>query len=167
VRNLGFGVIEYDEEADSALINRCGILKVPTKFKGNDALMYMKDQLSLLFETNPFPDINHVVIEIPRAIFGANFNVSSIIPVGVVGGMLATYFDTEKVTLANPSEWNRGRKKDKTLERIMSIYGDFDEWDFIERPKNKVHLEHIVDAIGMAHWKLSQFYDYEGYSSIV
>lgn len=158
MRNLGFGVINYNEETEEKTIDRCGVLKVPVKFKGNEALLYMKNELMELFSTQAFEDIDKVVIEVPRSAFGGKFQSWALIPVGVVAGLVMGHFHVDNIVLCYPAEWNHCKKKDKTHAQIEKDYGSIDDWGFIYPPKSKPHREHILDAIGIANWHLNQEY---------
>lgn len=158
VRNLGFGVINYNDENNDISISNCGVLKTPVKFKGNDAILYMKNELKELFATNVFDDVDKVVIEIPRSSFGGKFQSWALIPIGVVGGLVMGFFEVDKLILCTPSEWNRCKKKEKTHAELEGKYGSPDDWHFIYEPTNKVHREHILDAVGIASWHLNSEY---------
>lgn len=157
VRNLGYGVICYNEDNQEISIERCGVLRVPVKFKGNDALLYMKNEIDLLFDIDLFSDIDKVVVEVPRASFGA-IQAWALIPVGVVSGFVMSHFETEEISLCTPSEWNKAKKKEKTHEILQKDLGDISTWHFHIEPKNAKHKEHILDAIGIARWHLQQEY---------
>ena len=156
LRNLGFGVICFDEENETTIIENCGVLKVPAKFTGNNAILYMKNELMELFATKIFEDIDKVVIEIPRSAFGGKFQSWALIPVGVVAGLVMGFFEVDNIVLCNPSEWNKCKKKEKTQQEMESIFGSVDNWGFVYEPKNQKHREHIIDAIGMAYWHLKE-----------
>lgn len=157
MRNLGYGVICFNEENNEITIERCGILKVPMKFKGNDALLYMKNEVETLFNIELFSDINKCVVEVPRASFGA-IQAWALIPVGVVAGFCMSHFETEDIVLCSPSEWNKAKKKEKTHALLQKELGDKSTWKYHIEPKNEKHKEHILDAIGIAYWHLKQEY---------
>ena len=155
MRNLGYGVISYNEESGEKVIERCGVLRVPVKFKGNDALLFMKNELNDIFKTGLFSDIDKAVIETPRAAFGA-IQAWALIPVAVVAGFVMSYFETEDISLCSPSEWNKSKKKEKTHELLQKELGEISTWGFNFEPKNAKHKEHVLDAIGIANWHLKK-----------
>jgi hypothetical protein len=80
-------------------------------------------------------------------------------PVAVVAGIVVASFDIERLVLVAPSEWNKTRKKEKTHEMLEVKYGNPENWGYIYPPKNKKHLEHIFDAVGMASWYIEKTYE--------
>ena len=157
VRNLGFGVLEYDDESEQIVVKDCGVLKVPVKFKGNEALLYMKNELAELFGTGLFKDVNKLSVEVPRASFGS-IQAWALIPIGVVAGFVMSYFEVDDIAVCSPSEWNKAKKKDKTHDLLQKELGDISQWGFYYEPKNAKHKEHVLDAIGIALWHLKQEY---------
>lgn len=155
VRKLGFGVINFDEESEKITVENCGVLKVPVKFKGNEALLYMKNELIELFGTGIFKDIDKLSVEVPRASFGA-IQAWALIPIGVVAGLVMGFFDVDDIALCSPAEWNRAKKKDKTHAELQKELGDVESWGFYHKPKNAKDHEHILDAIGIARWLLKR-----------
>lgn len=54
--------------------------------------------------------------------------------------------------LVCPGEWNRTKKKAKTEQRLVELFGPVGEWDYHRRPRTDSKLERVVDAIGMVFW---------------
>jgi Holliday junction resolvasome RuvABC endonuclease subunit len=159
LRFTGFGIVNYDHEKDEIWVSNCGLVKTPAKFKGIDAIFYMRDQIDEVSKRECFEACNHIVIEMPAAIYSNTFSSGSLLPVACIAGCAFQTFDKEKIIPVYPTVWNKSKKKEKTKALTEEILGIHEEWLYDEMPKAKPQLEHIIDAVGMALWymKLNYF----------
>jgi len=175
LRASGFGIIEYDYEAETLEVKHCGVLKTPQKFKKVSALLYMIEGMSSLSKRDEWIACNNVVVEFPAAIYAApvtndmsesqitrsklrSFSAGAIPPVaGVAGACIACFQKDDRVIPVYPAVWNRSRKKEVTRNILIEYLGNPDEWQW-DFPCCASAHEHVFDALGMAFWMLEEHY---------
>jgi hypothetical protein len=158
LRFTGYAMINYDTETNQIITSNCGLVKTPVAFKGLDAVFYMMKELQDLNIRLEFNKCDHVIVEIPAAIYGAKFSAGALLPVSSIAGSCCTIFDIEKVTPVYPGVWNKRRKKEVTQKQTESILGEIDSWNYDYKPKAKSQMEHIVDAVSLALWYMQLNY---------
>jgi hypothetical protein len=152
LRFTGYGVVNLNTETNKIWVSNAGLVKTPQKHKGLDAILYMRNLINEISCRECFDSCDHIIVEIPAAIYSKNFSSGAMIPVSVVAGCIIQAFDSEKVIPVYPRIWNKSRKKEKTKEFIEELVGPVDDWNYDDMPKAKSQLEHIIDAVGMACW---------------
>ena len=152
LRFTGYGVVNLNTETNEIWVSNAGLMKTPQKYKGLDAILVMRDNINELAKLDCFDACDHIILEIPAAIFSKTFSSGAMIPVSVVAGCVLQAFDRAKIIPVYPRVWNKSRKKDKTKEIVEGLVGCCDDWDYDEMPKAKSQMEHIIDAVGMACW---------------
>lgn len=160
LRFCGYGIINYNTETNEIFTSNCGLLKnkCSRDLKGLDAIMHMKSLIQNLKDDYSFSDCDSVVVEVPAAIYSKNFSSGSLIPVGVIAGILMGTLQDSNVIPVYPSVWNSSKKKDVTRREVESVLGPYNEWNYDVVPTAKPQFEHIIDAISMAFWYLKSFY---------
>lgn len=158
LRFTGFGIINYDTEKQEIWVSNCGVCKVSQSIKGIDAILEMQSKVEEISERECFIDCDHILIEIPAAIYSKTFSSGALIPMAVVAGGILTMFKKEKIVPIYPVIWNQGRGKKKVLKNTEEHLGSHEEWLYDDVPRGKGQYEHIVDAISMAFWYLKLNY---------
>jgi len=158
LRNTGYGVVNYNLEDNSIWVSNCGLIKTPAKFKGIDAILYMRDELDEIASRECFQESDHIIIEMPAAIYSAKFSSGALLPVACIAGCAFKTFDKEKIIPVYPTVWNSSRKKEKTQENIEKDLGSHETWLYDDIPKAKSQFNHIIDAVGMALWYMKVNY---------
>lgn len=159
LRNTGFSVVTYDLEKEVFLTpERCQIITNPATFKGTDAILNMLEMIKDISESRLYDDVHQVVIESPAALFNPKFPAGSLISIAHISGGATCLFGIDKTFLVRPMEWNRNRRKEKSLEHTQEILGKKENWMTHKKIKSEKHWEHIIDAAGMATWWLKAFH---------
>lgn len=158
LRFTGYGIVNYDSEKNEIWVSNCGLIKTPAKIKGIDAILHMRDQLDEVAKRECFDACDHVVIEMPAAIYSKTFSSGALLPVACVAGCAFKTFDKEKIIPVYPAVWNEHKKKDKTRALTEEIVGDYESWLYDDMPKAKPQFEHIIDAVSMALWYMKMNY---------
>ena len=154
LRFTGYGIVNYDTEKNEIWTSNCGVIKNRSSqyLKGLDAIMHMKDLITDLSCQDCFTDCDKIIVEVPAAIYSKNFSSGSLIPVGVISGVIISSFRDREVIPVYPSVWNSKRKKEVTHSNTQEVLGSYEEWNYDKRPKAKPQFEHIMDAISMGLW---------------
>lgn len=158
LRFTGFGVVNYNNETNEIWVSNCGVLKTPQAIKGIEAILYMRDRIEEIEKRDCFQSCDHIVIEMPAAIYSKNFSSGALLPVACISGCAFSIFDKDKIVPVYPSVWNETRKKDKTRAITEKIVGNHTDWNYDEMPKAKPQFEHIIDAVSMALWYMRMNY---------
>ena len=159
LRYTGYGIVEFNYDTCELRPIACGALHVQKKIKGLDAIMDMTTQINELSNHEIWSTCDHIVIEVPMAFFYQSHSNTALIPVAVIaGGLLSVFHRENNVIPVHPHTWNRCKKKDKSQQQILDDFGDYNDWEYLDKPKYKGHYEHIIDAIGMAHWAMKEHY---------
>lgn len=155
LRNLGYAIVNYDSEKGKKWVTNCGLIKTPTRYKGQEALLWMIQAVKQLKELEQFESCDQYVIETPPALFMAGISRGSVMPVANIAGACAAVFSDDgmgNVSLPYPAEWNKAKSKGKTRDILEQELGMFETWDFDNVPNSPTQFEHIIDAAGMALW---------------
>lgn len=166
LRNTGYGILTYDDETQELWPSFCGLIQTPARFTGTDAILYKIEEIHKLSQREEIKSCDKFIVESPAAIYYSGMSSGGLIPVAHIAGACATIlclnktgsFDRETIKLVRPVEWNRSKKKAKTEQRLVELFGPVDEWDYHKKPKTASKLEHIVDAIGMAFWFMQEHF---------
>lgn len=158
LRFTGYGIVNFDNEKKEIWVSNCGLIKTPAKIKGIDAILHMRDELDEVSKRECFDACNHIVIEMPAAIYSKNFSAGSLLPVACIAGCAFKSFDKEKIVPVYPSVWNERKKKDKTRDITEKIVGHYENWLYDDMPKAKGQFEHIIDAVSMSLWYMKLNY---------
>lgn len=158
LRHTGYGVVNYNTETNEIWVSNAGLIATPQKIKGLDAILYMRDRIKELSERECFEACDHIIVEVPAAIYSKTFSAGAMIPVSVVAGCILQAFNFEYTIPVYPKGWNKGKKKEKTREMIEGLVGVAEEWNFDDGMPSKSRLEHIVDGVGMACWYMDLNY---------
>lgn len=158
LRFTGYGIVNFNTETNEIWVSNAGLVKTPQKHKGLDAILFMRDKIKEISGRECFDACDHIIVEIPAAIYSKNFSSGAMIPVSVVAGCIIQSFDHQKVIPVYPRIWNQSRKKEKTKETTEELVGVCEEWNYDDMPKAKPQMEHIIDAVGMACWYLKLNY---------
>lgn len=158
LRFTGFGLVNYNAESNEIWVSNCGVLKTPKALKGIDAILYMRDQIEELEKRECFQEADHIVIELPAAIYSKNFSSGALLPVACISGCAFSTFDKEKIIPVYPAVWNESKKKDKTRSITEEMVGSHMDWLYDEMPKAKPQFEHIIDAVSMSLWYMRMNY---------
>lgn len=158
LRFCGFAVVNYEAEKNEIWVSNAGILKTPVAYKGLDALLYMIDEIKRIAERPCFHECDHIVIEMPAAIYSKSFSAGAIMPVAGVAGAAMSIFEKEKIIPAYPSTWNEAKRKEKTRKITEELLGSYEDWLYDDAPKAASQFEHIIDAASMALWAMRKNY---------
>lgn len=164
LRNTGYGILNYDSDSGELWPSFCGLIQTPTKYTGTDAILYKIDAMHKLSQEEIFQDCYRFIIESPAAIYYSGMSSGGLIPVAHIAGACATIFRLRNnqvnhdVTMVRPVEWNKSKKKIKTEQRLVDLFGPVPNWDYHSKPRTESKLEHVVDAIGMAFWFMQEHF---------
>lgn len=152
LRFTGYGSVNYNTETNEIWVDNCGLLKTPAKFKGIDAILYMRDQLKEISSKECFSKSDHIVVEMPAAIYSKSFSSGSLLPVAAISGCVFSLLDPKKIIPVYPAVWNEHKRKEKTKILTEETLGSHENWSYESIPKAKGQFEHIIDAVSMALW---------------
>jgi hypothetical protein len=175
LRATGFGMIEYDDEAESINVLHCGVVKTPIKFKKTAALLYMIEAMIAISKRDEWEYCDNVLVEFPAAIYNSpiknnmsdseirrntirSFSAGAIPPVaGVAGACIGAFQRDDRVIPIYPTVWNRARKKVDTKNILLEYLGSPKDWHW-DFPCPSSSEEHVFDALGMCFWMLEEHY---------
>ena len=157
-RATGMALLSYTQ-GEPIKVSHCQTITVPTSFKGKEAILKMMELLQVQYKkVESYQQADQVIIEGPPTIFNPKFPASALLPIAHISGASLVIFGLEKSFLLYPAEWNKARKKQVTHEKIIEEIGSPDTWHFAHKIKSECHIEHILDAVGMALFWLKQNY---------
>src|SRR3954465_10514461 len=143
LRNTGYGILNYDEDKEELWPSFCGVIRTPVKITGKDAILFMIEEIHKLSNHPEIQDCANFVIESPAAIYYSGMSSGGLIPVAHIAGACASIFcikeskfDSSRITIVRPGEWNKQKKKDKTQAELVSLFGSLDDWHYHSRPKS-------------------------------
>lgn len=159
LRNTGFAVVTYDITNGVFLPpERCQIITNPASFKGTNAILNMLEAIKEVADSGIYKDVDQVIVESPAALFNPKFPAGALISIAHISGGACCLFGIDKTFLVRPVEWNRNRRKEKSIAATQETLGLKDTWLSTKKIKSEKHWEHIIDAAGMATWWLKAFH---------
>ncbi len=158
LRYTGIAKVTYNSEKNSFKVSDCQVIQNKTTLKSTEAIKHMLESIEDLASAPEFCAASDVVVESPVMPFVQKFQGSSMIMVAHIAGGAASLFGLDRVKLYQPAQWNRRKKKEETHKNTQEILGNWNTWGFRVVPKNKAHVEHVLDAASMALYHIQQQY---------
>lgn len=163
LRNTGLAIVTYNTETPpndpkAFQVSHCQVLSNPLKYTGTEAVLNMLDMLCDEAQKYCYQDIDNVIVESPPLMFNKMWSSSAISSIAHIAGGAAVAFDIEKTRIYRPNEWNKSRKKEVTHKKTIDFLGDPDLWQYERRIKSQKMMEHILDAVSMSLWYITQNY---------
>jgi len=158
LRNTGLAIVQWHSETKQFKVMACQTIKCPPNFKGNLAILEMIGRLAEACHSDDYLTCDFTVIESPAVNFNPRIPRGTMINVAHIAGAAAMLFNGT-CSIVKPSEWNKGRQKEKSAYWTEKILGPTKEWEYIGKKKRgKLVDEHQIDAAGLALWFIRENY---------
>ena len=160
LRSTGIAILSFDTEKKIISVpHHCQVLVNPQKYTGKDAILNMLEMMQNTY--NHFPEYQNAdayIIESPGIMYNKNWSSSTLSLISHVAGGAAVVFGIEKVHLFRPNEWNKNRRKEVTHHNTTTYLSDPETWEFCCTLKSDKYIEHILDAVSLALFRLRNQY---------